>query len=150
MSIITNSSQRCAPGRSATGCIPEFQNHIMLVLAWSFRGEGPGFELTKVAVQSNPVDSPTRKLIAEEIVANEGISLSKEELDQLDGYNFLPQLIELERRGTKDGWDRGLDDDGDIKNFDELNEYMVWSNLAEPDKQAKVLRGTEFEKASSA
>ncbi|KAK4962985.1 hypothetical protein LTR10_000612 [Elasticomyces elasticus] len=122
--------------------IPEFQNHVMLV--WSFRNEGPDFGLIKAAVQSAPINTPTRKLMAEEVVTDMGVSLSREELDELDGYNFLAHLIELQGVGTNDNWDRGLDDNGDIKDLEELN------GLVEPDTEAKILRGTEFDEASSA
>ncbi|KAK5730784.1 hypothetical protein LTR15_000722 [Elasticomyces elasticus] len=105
-------------------CIPEFQNHA--------------------AVQSAPINTPTRKLMAEEVVTDTGVSLSREELDELDGYNFLAHLIELQGVGTNDNWDRGLDDNGDIKDLEELN------GLVEPDTEAKILRGTEFDEASSA
>ncbi|KAK4980139.1 hypothetical protein LTR42_000446 [Elasticomyces elasticus] len=104
--------------------IPEFQNHA--------------------AVQSAPINTPTRKLMAEEVVTDMGVSLSREELDELDGYNFLAHLIELQGVGTNDNWDRGLDDNGDIKDLEELN------GLVEPDTEAKILRGTEFDEASSA
>ncbi|KAK5702597.1 hypothetical protein LTR97_003542 [Elasticomyces elasticus] len=100
-------------------CIPEFQNHvstvtqdvyrtrrdfvqIMLVLIWSFRDENPGFALIKVAVQSSLAHSPMRKLMAEEIVADESNPPSKEELEELDGYNFLAQLMELQSEGAKE------------------------------------------------
>ncbi|KAK3626707.1 hypothetical protein LTR56_019639 [Elasticomyces elasticus] len=131
-------------------CIPELQNHIMLVLIWSFKDENPGFALIKVAVQSSLADSPMRKLMAEEIVADESNPPSKEELEELDGCHFLAQLMELQREGAKESYDRGLDEDGNIEDFDELNEYMVGNGLAEPDTEAKILRGTEFDEASSA
>ncbi|KAK5709575.1 hypothetical protein LTR17_019659 [Elasticomyces elasticus] len=65
-------------------CIPEFQNHIMLVLIWSFRNKVARLGLIKMAVQCSPADSTMRKLMAEEIVADECNPHSKEELEELD------------------------------------------------------------------
>ncbi|KAK4895397.1 hypothetical protein LTR27_006461 [Elasticomyces elasticus] len=112
--------------------------------------ENAGFALIKVAIQSSLAHSPMRKLMAELIVENGENPLSQKELEELDGYGFLAQLMELQSEEAENIYNRGLNEDCEIGDFDELNEYMVGDGLAAPDDEARVLRGTEFDDASSA
>ncbi|KAK5688514.1 hypothetical protein LTS10_000492 [Elasticomyces elasticus] len=124
-------------------CIPAFQNHVMLAMVWYFRNKNITFRTLKAAVHSSLTGSPMRLLMAEELVVSGAEFFSQDALDELDGHQFLSQVLQSQEQLSS--YTRGLFGDGGIESLAELNEYMVGEGLTEMNSARKILRGAQCE-----